>query len=534
MRFFLLLIIFIPYSSVFSQTTSGGNERPNILWITTEDMSPNLPMFGDPTIVTPNLSRLAAEGTSFRHVYSTAGVCAPARSALITGMYQTTMGTHNMRTASGGRAGMISYLAVPPAEAKCFPEYLRANGYYCTNNRKTDYQFGTPFTAWDESSNKAHWRNRPAGKPFFSVFNIEETHESQIWQNANRPLRVDPKKIKLPPYYPDNEISRLDVARYYDNIMIMDSIAGSILQQLKDDGLLENTIVFFFSDHGAGLPWHKREIYNRGLHVPLIVRFPNKANAGSINNDLISLVDFAPTILSLANIKIPAQMQGQAFLGAQRSKHPRHHIFAARDRMDELNDMARAVKDKRFTYVRNYQPSKPYYQDLPYRLQMPMMKEIIRLRDENKLGIHTKRWFSLKEPEELYDTQNDPYELKNLAHDPAYQEELLKFRAIANDFTISGKDKGFIPEKDLIELMWPGGKQPVTAPPVAKITSAKSGDYTVSLSCPSDGASIGYLDSKGNWQIYAKPITVKKGDEIKVKAVRYGYKESEPVTVKAG
>ena len=495
-------------------------------------MSPDLPMYGDSTARTPSLSELAIEGIRYTNAYATAGVCAPSRSALITGMYQTTLGTHNMRTGSGARAGLSDYTAVPPANAKCFSEYMRANGYYCTNNEKTDYQFGVPFTAWDENSNKAHWRNRPAGKPFFSVFNIMRTHESQIWVHKDKPLRVNPAKIKVPPYYPDNSIVRTDIARYYDNIMVMDSMVGSMIRQLKEDNLLENTIIFFFSDHGAGLPWYKRELYHRGLNVPLIIRFPGKAKAGTVNNDLISFIDIAPTVLSLAGIPVPAHMQGKAFLGAQKAKEPNQYIFAARDRMDELNDMARGVRDKRFTYVRNYQPDKLYYQDLPYRLQMPMMQEILRLGKEGKLDKHSMRWFGTKEPEELYDTQNDPYELNNLAHHPTYKKDLERLRSVENEWTIRAHDKGFIPEKNLIEMMWPDLKQPETAAPEAKVISATNSEKILALSCPTAGASIGYLlDGNTEWQLYHKPIKVDKGKDIMISAIRYGYKQSPKVRV---
>lgn len=519
--------------SAVAQAVPKGPSQPNILWITCEDMSPDLPMFGDATVATPNLSNLAAEGIRYNQVYTTAGVCAPSRSALITGMYATTMGTHNMRTGSGARAGLIDYEGVPPQEVKCFPEYLRAAGYYCTNNVKTDYQFGVPFTAWDENSTKAHWRNRPAGKPFFSVFNIERTHESQIWVHKDKPLRVDPNKIKLPPYYPETPVIRRDVARYYDNIMVMDSIAGIILKQLREDGLEKNTIVFFFSDHGAGLPWYKREIHGRGLHVPLIIRFPNKQNAGTTNNDLISFIDFAPSVLSLTNQVIPKHMQGQAFLGPKKSAQPNRYIYAARDRMDELNDMARSVRDRRFHYIRNYQPEKPYYQDLPYRRQMDLMNEILRLKQENKLGPVTKRWFETKAPEELYDIQKDPYELKNLATDPAYKKEINRMREAHLEWTVKTNDKGYIPEKDLIERMWPGLKQPETADPVAETVSTSGNESMVKLSCPTTGASIGYrFDNDEKWQLYHQPVSVPKSGQLIFSSIRYGYKRSKEVSVR--
>ena len=240
-------------------------DLPNILWITCEDMSANLPMNGDSTINTPNLSKFAKESIQCNRMYSVSGVCAPSRSSIITGMYPPAIATQHMRTGTGGEKdpSIPSYQAVTPAEVKAFPEFLRAAGYYCTNNQKTDYQIGEPFTIWDDCSKDAHWRNRSIEKPFFAVFNINDTHESIIWKNADQLLRINPEHIKVPPYYPESPIIRKDIARYYDNIRTMDSVVGTILKQLEKDGLAENTIVFFFSDHGAALPWYKREVYER-------------------------------------------------------------------------------------------------------------------------------------------------------------------------------------------------------------------------------------------------------------------------------
>lgn len=505
-------------------------QQPNILWITTEDMSADIPAYGDSTVATPFLDRLSREGIRFTEVYSVSGVCAPSRSAIITGNYPTYMGTNHMRTASGGRAGLKAYEAVPPADVKCFSEYLRAAGYYCTNNSKTDYQFGDPFTAWDESSEKAHWRNRPKGKPFFSVFNIMRTHESQIWLQKDQPLRVDPNKVKIPPYYPESPIIRKDIARNYDNIMAMDSIAGGIFRQLEEDGLLQNTIVFFFSDHGAGLPWYKRELYDRGLHVPFMVRFPDGKGAGSTRNALHSFVDIAPTVLSLAGVKIPDQIQGQAFLGNQKSAKQRRYIYAARDRMDEETDLVRAVRDNRFKYIRNFQPDKSNYQELPYRYRMDLMNEIMRFKKEGKLNDIQKRWFEVKPAEELYDTEADPYELNNLANDPQYAEKRNELRLALDQWLIDTRDKGFLPEKYLLESMWPGMKQPQTLEPVIEQLKTSRKNALIKITSPTDGASLSYkLGENGSWLLYTEPLLVKKGTALSAKAIRYGYKPSTEV-----
>lgn len=504
-------------------------KKPNILWITCEDMSADLPDYGDNTVMTPNISRLVREGVKFTNMFSVSGVCAPSRSAIITGMYPTSIGTQHMRTGTKD-IPVPPYEAVPPADVKCFTEYLRAGGYYCTNNAKTDYQFGVPFTAWNESSNKAHWRNRPKDKPFFSVFNIEVTHESRIWMRKDEPLRVDPQKIQLPPYYPESPVIRKDMARYYDNIMVMDSIAGGILKQLEEDGLLENTIVVFFSDHGAGLPWYKRELYDRGLHVPFIVRYPGQKGAGTQENELHSFVDLAPSMLSLAGIEIPKHIQGKAFLGEAKEKVLRKYIYAARDRMDEQYDMVRAVRDKQYKYIRNYQPEKLNYQDLTYRKQMDLMKEILKFREDGKLNKVQQKWFMAKPKEELYDVKNDPYELKNLADDPDYKNVLNRLKASHEGWMKEIKDLGFTPEKEMLNAMWPGLKQPVTEAPVLKTSGgSKDGKVNVVISCDTKGASIAYkiegIDK--DWIIYTKPLSVSKGSEIKAKAIRYGYKPSE-------
>lgn len=508
----------------------GASERsptsPNILWITCEDMSAHLPSYGDRTVPTPNLDRLAREGVRYRRMFSTNGVCAPSRAAIITGMYPNSIGANNMRTGQlAAGTGLITYETVLPAAVKCFPEYLRAANYYCTNNSKTDYQFLPPFTAWDENGKKAHWRNRPAGKPFFAVFNIEVTHESQIWSRANQPLRVNPATVKLSPIYPDNAIIRRDVARNYDNIMVMDSLVGTILTQLEADGLLDKTIVIFYSDHGSGMAWYKREIYDRGLHVPFMIRYPDKRQANTWDEELHSFVDLAPSMLSLAGVPIPKHMQGQAFLGEQRAKTPRPYIFAARDRFDEHYDCVRAVRDNRFKYLRNYQPDRPYYMDLTYRKQMPMMQEMLRLRDAGQLPPVTRRWFEPKPVEELYDTEKDPDELINLALNPVFAKKLNELRRVEQGWVRDVHDKGFMQERDLIRLFWPNNEQPVTKSPILNQQSAQ-----LMLTCATEGASIGYRFDNGPWQLYSQPITIPSGAKVTAKAIRIGYKPSPETT----
>lgn len=524
---FLLTVSLLPvFSQKGKKDLPQDNKRLNILWITCEDMSPHLESYGDSTVKTPNISRLAREGVRYSQVYSTAGVCAPSRSALVTGMYPTSIGTNNMRTLQGLSPAVPYYSAVLPPYVKTHSEYLRAAGYYCTNNEKTDYQFENPVSAWDDCSKTAHWRNGPKDKPFFSIFNFTITHESQLWMRNDEPMLADPKRMRVPPIYPDTEIVRKDMARNYTNIVRMDEMVGNVLKELEEDGLLDKTIIFFYSDHGSGLPFYKRELYDRGLRVPLIVRYPDKAMAGTWNDELISFVDMAPTLLSLANCEIPAHMQGSAFLGNQKATTPRSYIFAARDRMDSEYDMVRAVKDKRYKYIRNYQPQKPLMQNIQYRLSIDMMKELLRMEQAGKLNEVQRIWFKKTKPvEELYDTETDPFELQNLAGNPSYAAKLKELRQAHEDWERNTQDVGFTPEREMYLSMWPNGIQPQTKN-VSIDMDRKT--YRVTLRCEDSGASIVYKTSKSEktWQLYTGPVTVKEKSELVATAVRYGYKQS--------
>jgi arylsulfatase A-like enzyme len=426
------------------------------------------------------------------------------------------------------------YEAVPPPEVKCFTEFLRAASYYCTNNSKTDYQFRPPLTAWDESSTLAHWRNRPAEMPFFSVINLTTTHESQVWVRSGMPLLIDPQEVELPPYYPDTPIIRRDVARHYNNIQLMDAEVGLILRQLEQDGLAQKTIVVFFGDHGDGLPRAKRWLYDSGLQVPLIVRYPDRREAGSLNEELISFVDFAPSMLSLAGVDIPSYMQGQAFLGPQKGRE-RDYIFAAKDRMDPAIDTARAVRDKRFKYIRNYRPEKPFVQFIPYRNQMGLMRELLRMEKEGGLDEVQSLWFRKVKPiEELYDTDTDPFEVDNLADLPDLQSKLEELRTAHETWARETADLGMIPEDELVRQMWPpDGIQPETEVPSFSCGSGSfEGRVEVKLTCATEGASIGYrVDDSKNWQLYTGPLAIERTSRITAKAIRIGFKPSQEASI---
>ena len=532
----LLLILFV--GTMFENVQAAEKEPPNILWITCEDMSPRLACYGDETVSTPRLDQLASESVRYTHCFGTYGVCAPNRHTLIMGMYPTSTGAMAMRTWKRTSAlqlitdpelrALPVYEATPPAEAKCFTEYLRTAGYYCTNNSKTDYQFRPPITAWDESNAKAHWRNRPdKTTPFFSVFNFTITHESKTFKQSS-PSVVNPDEVTLPPYYPDTSIVRRDLARQYDNIITLDGQVGKVLDQLKQDGLDQNTIVFFFSDHGDGLPRAKRWVYDSGIHVPFLVRFPDGKMAGTTCDDLVSFVDFAPTMLSLIQLSIPEYMEGFPFLGKQATEK-RDYIFAFRDRMDPSPERIRSVRDHRYKYVRNYRTDLPYIGFLPYRDQAGIMQEIHRLKDAGELGPDQWQFTMQSKPaEEFYDTQTDPHEIHNLADKPEYSEMISKFRKVHEQFVEEHGDLGDRPETELIKDLWPpDGKQPTTAEPVLSIVDGK-----LQIDCATEGASIAFRqEGEKNWQLYSGPVGISGNKPIESQAIRLGWKPSSTVVL---
>ncbi len=530
--------------------------RPNILWISVEDISPDLGCYGDKNAVTPTIDRLAAEGVRFTRCFTHAGVCAPSRSGLITGCYPPSIGTHHMRCKG-----------VPPDDVKCFPEYLRQAGYYCTNNVKTDYQFDVPATVWDENSNKADWRGRDKRQPFFSVINFITTHESQIRdpspatkklvEKLSPEQRHDRAKMIVPPFYPDTPIVRRDIANYYDNITAVDGQVAAVLKRLEEDGLAEDTIVWFWGDHGRGMPRYKRWLYDTGLHVPLVVYVPEKwrkhvrpdnADAlkpGSTIDDLTAFVDFAPTVLSLVGVPAKAHFQGQAFFGLHRSAKPRDHVYGHRDRMDETYDLIRTVRDKRFRYVRNFMPWQPYSQDIAYMNEMPTMQEWRRLHAEGRLTIPQANWFRQKPVEELYDTEADPYEINNLAADPRYVVTLERLRIRLEGWMREIGDVGLIPEPLFDELQRPGAKHDKAAAPGVQMIgvdeSGKGG--AVLLTSLTPGASVAYRilpadakvdDMPVSWRATSldTAITLNERETLLAKACRIGFRDSEVVRFK--
>ncbi|MGH9843793.1 MAG: sulfatase family protein [Blastocatellia bacterium] len=540
-RLLLFTLLLVGFSPAQAQS------RPNILWISAEDLSPDLSSYGDRYSRTPNLDKFAAEGARYTNAFSSAPVCAPSRSAIITGMYPTTIGSLHMRSK-----------AVPPPGVKAFTETLRAAGYYCTNNAKTDYNFEAPpanrppDTVWDETSRSAHWRNRPdKSQPFFAVFNHEVTHEGQVRSDdatyakntaALKPEDFhDPAKVTVPPYYPDTPVVRKNIARYYDLITALDYQITKLLNQLEEDGLAQNTIVFFWGDHGRGLTRGKRWVYDSGTRVPLMVRWPGKIKPGTVDDRMVSLIDLGPTVLSLAGIRPPAHMQGQAFLGEHAAK-PRQYVFSHRDRMDETYDMMRAVRDNRYRYIKNFHPGRPYAQYIAYMEEMPILKEMRRLYKDNFNALSPDYGKALNEtqllyfrpekpPEELYDLTSDPYEVKNLAASPQHQDVLKRMRAALEQWQRETKDLGLVPELELREQMRPGGVWQKVAQPVIKET-AMGDAIKLAITCPTEGCSIAYMTETGknvSWKLYAGELTLKRPATIRIKGCRFGYLDSDEV-----
>src|SRR6185436_19827621 len=366
-----------------------------------EDTGPDLGCYGDGLARTPNLDRLASEGCRFTRAFTHAPVCAPSRCGLITGQYPTTLGSHHMRS---------KLIAPPPM----FTDYLRKAGYFVDWPGKTDFNFDVPAGAFDSTG---QWIGNPRKnkQPFFAYFNLFQTHESQIRIDSDKAAktthakltamlkdsdRQDPAKMVLPPFYPDDPVIRRQIANYYELVTATDYAAGNVLRTLEESGLAENTVVFYFGDHGRGIPRYKRWVYDTGIHVGLIARWPGRIKAGSVREDLVSFVDFAPTVLNLAGVERPGEMQGQAFFTSEGKKpdRERKYVFAARDRMDETFDRIRCVRDRRWKYIRNFHPELPYAQQINYNELNPTMAAWRAAEKAGKLNEVQRLFFAKTKP----------------------------------------------------------------------------------------------------------------------------------------
>lgn len=420
-------------------------DQPNILWLTSEDHSPHMGCYGDKVARTPNVDALAAKGLRFRHAWSVAPVCAPARTAIISGLYPSSSGGLHMRS-------MVSL----PEGFKMYPQFLREAGYYCTNNSKTDYNLREPGKVWDESSGQAHWRKRADGQPFFAIFNSTKSHESQIRTRPHVQI-TRPEDVRVPAYHPDTPEVRQDWAQYYDKVSEADADAGRRLKELDEAGLADDTIVFYYADHGSGMPRSKRWPSNSGLQVPFVVFFPEKwrhlapkeYQVGGVSDRLISFVDLAPTVLSLAGIKPPDWLQGRAFAGPHQAESP-SFLFGERGRMDERMDLVRSVTDGRYVYLRNYYPHVSQAQRVAYQFETPTTRIwhdlFVRGRADEA---QSRFWREPKDVEELYDLESDPDEVRNLAQSPEHRAVLEKLRSAQRAHLLEVRDVCFLPEREI-------------------------------------------------------------------------------------
>lgn len=447
-----LFSVFVLALATVSQAATTA--QPNIVWIVTEDNSKHqLRLYDASGAPMPNIERLAADGVVFNHAFSHSPVCSVSRSTIITGAYGPRIGTHLHRRSA---------IAPMPAGLRMFPHYLRRAGYYTTNNAKTDYNLRDD-GMWDESSNRATYRNRKPGQPFFHVQNFETTHESrlqfprgELGSKANETSR---DAVTLAPYHPDTPLMRYTYARERDQHLAVDRQIGEFLEQLRADGLLEDTIVFYYGDHGGVLPRSKGYLYESGLHVPLVVRVPEKWRSltpfapGTRVDGFVGFVDLAPTVLRLAGVDPPAAMDGRPFLGAGVTAvevNARDEAYAYADRFDEKYDLVRAVRKGKWKYLRSYQPFNPDALHNNYRYQQAAFAEWRELYRAGKLNAVQRAFFEPRAPEALYDLERDPHETANLAGDPAHAAVLADLRARLSAWVKGLPDLGFLPEPVLL------------------------------------------------------------------------------------
>ncbi len=422
-----------------------ATELPNILWLTSEDNGPHLGCYGDKYADTPNLDGLAAKGMIYTRAISNAPVCAPARTTIISGMYPTSTGAEHMRS-----------MTQLPKGFKMYPVYLRQLGYYCTNNSKEDYNLAKDGEVWNEGGRKATWTNRPnKDQPFFAIHNFTVSHESQIRKRPHQQIH-DPSKVRVPAYHPDTPEVRQDWAQYYDKLTEMDKMVGEKLELLKEQGLADNTIIFYFGDHGSGMPRSKRWPYFSGINVPLIIHVPEKwkhlassdYKVGGKSDNRVGFVDLAPTLLSIAGKKPPVHMQGHAFMGKHQTSN-QEYGYGFRGRMDERYDMVRSVVGENFIYIRNYMPHKPYGQHVSYMFQTPTTQVWKKMFEDGKLNQAQSHFWKTKPAEELYDLQKDPDEVMNLAKSSEHAAILKKMRSAHLSHIRKIRDIGFLPEGEI-------------------------------------------------------------------------------------
>ena len=526
---------------------AASDRPPNILVLMAEDLSHRIGAFGDPVARTPNIDRLAGTGVRFPNTFTTAGVCAPSRAAFITGVHQISLGAQHMRTSS---SPVASYLAVPPAEVKAFPELLRRAGYFTFTDVKLDYQFSGvrahsgPSTIWDVEGPGDHLAAAP--EPFFGLINLLVTHESNAFQpdattsdfgrataeraaasRAGLEHRTPPDVVPVPPYFPDTAEVRAHIADHYDNVQLMDALVGAALETLTRRNLLDNTIIIWTTDHGDGLPRAKRELFDSGIRVPMIIRWPapltpDHLEAGGMGEQLVSFVDLAPFFLDSAKVTRPEYLHGRnQFVPDQ---PPRRYVYASRDRVDEQADRVRAVRDARYKYLRYFAPGTPGAVHLAYRDQGRIMQALWSHHAAGTLTSPQITWFEPRPEEALYDLDRDPHELVNLAADPDHQDTLTRLRSAYGAWRLKVTDTSDFPENELAEGFWPGGIQPTTPAPRFE----QHGENQLQLLVEGN-ASIEYRYDDEPWRLYSRPLREPDGRRLVARAVRYGYAVSAEV-----
>jgi N-sulfoglucosamine sulfohydrolase len=529
--------------------------RPNILLLVAEDMSTRVGAFGDRVAVTPNLDALADEGVRYTQVFTTAGVCAPSRAALMLGMHQIATGSQHMRTGSRPDG---AYFAVPPVGVKAFPELLRERGYFTYTDNKLDYQFSRAFahsgpsTIWDlEDAAAGDWDKRAPGQPFFGLINFTVTHESGIfpplgsaphsathfavqllrWWTLDGPVPevVLPEDIDVPPYYPDLEEVRTDMARHYNNISYMDGQVGAVLRQLDAAGLADSTVVIWTADHGDGLPRAKRELFDSGIHVPMIIRWPPAfrpagVEPGMVDERLISFVDLGPTILSLGRTRVPGYMHGRKFAG--KDALPRDYVYASRDRIDDQMDRQRAVRDKRYKYLRSWYPWHPGGADLDFRDNIDMVRRMRAKYDVGNMDPIQAQWYEPPGKERLFDLETDPFEIENLADSAKHRDVLRRMRGQMDAWLAEVGDGSAEDEAAMVARFEPEGERQVTPVPEVLVKGE-----TLHITAAAWGHSLEYRINGGPWRLYTYPVLIDGGSEVEARAVRYGWEESEIVSI---
>ena len=549
-KWVISVILFLCAQVVNAQTLS----RPNILLLMAEDMSARVGAFGDSVAVTPNLDALAAQSVRYTNTFTAAGVCAPSRAAHILGMHPISTGTQHMRSGSRPEG---SYYSVPPENTKAYPELLRSAGYYTYTDNKLDYQFSGPLagsgptTVWDlEGGGASDWDKRKPGQPFFGFISFPITHESGVflplgnmpesvmhftlqvmrWYLQDEPVwkRINPRDIVVPPYYPDTETVRSDMARHYDNIATMDAEVGAILGQLETADLTDSTIVIWTTDHGDGLPRGKRELFDSGIKVPMIIRWPEAfrpegVKSGAVDERLISFVDLAPTILSLAGVSVPATMQGHNFAASDTALND--YIYASRDRIDELMDRQRAVRDKRYKYIRSWYPEVAGGTDLTFRDNIAMVREMRAMYESGQLNVAQQQWYQPPGKERLFDLASDPFEVHDVSRKPRYKQALQRMRTEMDDWLAQVGDWSEEPESVMVARIAPEGERQVTPAPTLSLDAGR-----LVILPAAAGHSLEYRIDDSQWQLYTGPTSVNRNSKIEARAVRYGWEESVSVS----